>query len=444
MNITHGVDSFPGSIIKASEGIRSGNLLSKNNRGRDMVIINPYGNGNGDHILAKKVANIALEQGCRVTISPLSNMLRSQSDPYQNYALQYDEPHTIDQLINPLFIVLPLSVINIKKLEKHVDELCTKFNFPRNDAILIEEMDILPFPGKDIKHYAEMLRRIGFTQISENKLGFDEGAIGYIPTDDRALNEIRERFKNELHLLLDSYNVSLSTGSSYHLGYISSECFYTGAQAFITNTLCETLDDERPANFIINLRQVQSNAMGSVIESIKSILLLGKEHTGVDYLALFSKVKITAIDDKHGKVCCHNEISGQGNKIVSIVLVRSMPKNIYDDFLLLADSGMVSGDQSLSEYLSLKEKLPYYDMQPWKYTLVESIKKLYGDSLGNYIDQRVVGRDPYSWDVRSSFISSVEQPLLSDKQLARKNEADKIIATKKADTYIGELIKSHF
>ncbi|MBS0057654.1 hypothetical protein [Yersinia sp. Marseille-Q3913] len=426
-----------------SEGVRSSNLSSRDIRGRDVVIINPYCEGGGDEALAKKIANIALGEGCRVTISSLDTSYNNIDDhyqKYQSYSLQNEEPHNISQYNDPLFIIAPVGISDIGDLRSHLKNMCDEFNFPKNSAILIEEMDLLASASQKLINYEAMLESLGFNNVSTNRLGFSDGAIGYIPTDEKIINEIKDRFEGELIRLLDSYNMSLSGDNSYHLGYISSDCYVSGTQVFIANTLCETIEDERSACFIMSLRQLQPHRTPVVVNAIANTL--ATESKEFDYPSLFSKATVMVINSDSGDVEGHKEITGDGTKEVKIILINKLPKNIFDDFMLLADTGMTSGDQSFSEYLTLKETLPYYDMQPWKSPMVESIKSLGGLELENHLNNKIVGRMPFSGSITRSFIRNVTQPTLTPEQLMKKSELDKKISSYIATPHIRELISS--
>jgi len=440
MNITPNLHQ-PTKPQKCQEVIFS-DLSLKSSRGRDVVIINPYSKGSGDEALAKKIANIALDEGCRVTISPLDALSENSSSnnhnqKYQSYSIQDESPHNISNLTNPLFIIAPVSIASITDIEQHLINMCEKFNFPRKDAIIIEEMDLLTGKDRALENYDAMLKKIGFANVSVNRLGFGDGAIGYIPTDEKTINDIKGRFEGELIRLLDSYNASLSSDNSYHLGYISSDCIISGTQVFIGNTLCETMADERDATFIMSLREFNPSRTPVLIEGL-TYILTSKDN--IDYPSLFSKAAITVINPDSGNVEKSMEIRGEGTKRINIILTEKLPKNIYEDFLLLADTGMTSGDQSLGEYLTLKGTLPYYDMQPWKYPMMKEIKKSGGPELSDYLDKKFIGRMPFSGERIYSLITN--NIPLTPEQLMKKIELDKKISSNIASPHIRALIKS--
>ena len=57
----------------------------------------------------------------------------------------------------------------------------------------------------------------------------------------------------------------------------------------------------------------------------------------------------------------------------------------------------MSGDQSLSDYLSLKKRLPYYDKQAWKDPLIDGLNarahELGGEELLDKFQSMVAGRE---------------------------------------------------
>lgn len=430
--------------INKAQDIEHKDLSFKDISARDVVIINPYCEGGGDEALAKKIANIALDEGCRVTIYSFNTSIFNGGDEnikHQNYALQHEEPHDISQLNNPLFIIAPVGIASVDILEKHIESICEKFSFSRNDAVIIEEMDILTIPGKELTHYAAMLKEKGFTHVSVNSLGFGDGAIGYIPTDEKIISQIQNRFENQLTKLLDSYNISLSSENSYHLGYISSNCCHSGSQVFITNTLSETIEDDRNAIFIMSIRQLNDISAPLIADGIADILQAKDDEFNIP--SLFSKATVTVINSESGDVENSKEVIGYGKKKVNIILTNKLPKNIYDNFLLLADTGMSSGDQSLSEYLSVKGTLPYYDLQPWKQPLMSAIKKSADVELQRYLDTKFIGQLPFTGEKIYSLIPDIQRGALSPELLIKKNEFDKNLASKIATPHIKAIIRSN-
>jgi len=407
--------------------------------GRDVIIINPVTEGGGDITLANKIANIALEEGCRVSIYSI-DVNSAQAPVIKNLSLRDTIPPEISSLHDPLFIVAPVAILNQETLSKHITQLCADHDFPKQDAVLIEEMDLLTSKKNKIENYDRLLKKMGFQNVSANKLGFDEGAIGYLPTDQHTINAIQQRFEGELLKLVDSYNMTLDKTSNYHLAYISSNTYITGAQLFVGNTLTETMTETGDANFIMVLRQLTPYSANKVTTAFKEIL--AEQFEDYNYPALYAKANLFFINAETGNIDKTLTIEGQGQRNVNIVFTSQLPKNLFEDFMRLSHSGMASGDQSLSEFLSITGKMPYYDMQSWKYPLVKAIEKLADDELKVSLAQKFVGNKPFSNDVIYQLAPNVNPPKPSAELHLKQEALDKQLASRTATQHIQQLLAS--
>lgn len=424
------------SSLDKGECVMVADFTNKSVKGRDVVLINPIFNGGGDHVMANKIANIALDEGCRVTISAVDIKNFYQVNT-RNLSLRDAEPHEMGALNNPVFVVAPVGILSIEKLNRHIDLLCEQNQFSKKDIVLIEEMDLSP--SQKLAGYEAELRGSGFKNVSVNRLGFGEGSIGYLPTDSNTIDVIKQRFEGELLKLMDGYNMSLAKDSNYHLAYISSSLFVTGSEVFIANTLVETMGSEADSNFIMVLRQLSDYSVPRLTAGLRYIL---QKKTGeCDISALFSEATVFFYNSHSGVLDRSIKIVGEGRKNVNIVVTGSLPNNIFEDFMCLAQSGMASGDQSLSEFLSMTGKMPYYDMQPWKYPLVQAIEKRGGEELKDVISQKVVGMMPFNGEKRYQFIPSLTQPHPSPDFFHKQNELDQSLSSNTATEAIKELFK---
>lgn len=416
----------------------SGHLL----HGRDVVLINPFCEGGGDHALANRIANIALEEGCRVTLMPI-NADRNRPDDSRmlNVSLR-DDGFDIGNLNNPLFIVAPVGILKCRKLFETLNRLCEQYQLPKNDIALIEEMDLEAAPDQQLADREVLLKCMGFRNVSAFNLGFGKGAIGYFPVDALTADTIKTRFEGELAKLLDSCNVSLAKDSRYHLAYISSETQITGTQLFIANTLTENKGDGKDANYIMVLRQLDGYTKKQLPEKIRYILNVQNQKN--DFPALFAKATIYFADPDTGHLQETLDITGEGQGNINIVFVNALPQNIFHDFICLAHSGMASGDQSLSEFLSLTGKMPYYDMQPWKEPLaaavVKTAEELGGEELKQAMQDKIIGRHPFSQEIVCHLTPNKEQPERSTELKNGLTALDQQISTRTADHYIRALV----
>ncbi|USR64879.1 hypothetical protein NFC79_19585 [Providencia stuartii] len=454
--------SIPSVNTSPSTSIRTNTLPIGELKQRDVVILNPYMNGGGDKALGNKVANIVLNDGGRVSIISMDADDISKAD-CRNLSLNDPTFNSINHLRNPLLIFTPVSTLEPHQIEFCIKRLNQYIDFNKQKIMILDEMDVLPRDSK-LPECINILRQNGFQKIHAYSLGLNNG-IGYLATEQKQIDDIKHRFKNELSKLMDSYNLSLAKDTPHYLAYLSAEPAYRqtklpmhSAQLFVANKLIETHHDNKDANFIIVLRQLANcysdNFDINEIVSHKKYYFDGKETVSAalqeiltkketekfDLPKLFAKAQLYFADAKNGKLEKLFELKGTGNRQINIVVTEFLPKNIFEDFMCLADSGMMSGDQSLSEYLSLKNTVPYYDMPPWKEGVAEGLikhAKKYGTE-----DAMMSKISGYTLDgnIRAPYLNAAQYIPPSPNQLAKEETTNKEIASLKANDKIREFI----
>jgi hypothetical protein len=159
------------------------------------------------------------------------------------------------------------------------------------------------------------------------------------------------------------------------------------------------------------------------------------------YKDLFSECYISSMKDEN-KIIGHGHIYGTGNKKIHIVITTTLPSTIFKNLTSISKTGMMSGDQSLSDYLSLKERLPYYDKQSWKEPLIDGLKErayeMGGEELLNKFQTMVAGRTAHSRTIAYKLLArdDVPTPRLNNNLLAFNSE----VFARKADRAIREML----
>ena len=418
-------------------------------RGRDVVLVNPVCGGSGDEILAKRIANIALEQGCRVSLLSVDGGGGKAAEICRKHFSPTGEVHRIGDLHDPLFIVAPVGIFRDPDLRKTIDALCTKYLFSKRDALLIEERDV---EGADegLERTHRNLQEMGSDHINSCRLGFSAGAIGYLPIDESAQAALKSRFEGELGYLFDSFNLSLDGNSNYHLAYINSDLQCTPVQVFLANTLRETEADCKNSNYVMVLGKLKGLAehlvdsrRESLAGAVKELLKEDSRCPGECH-SLFGSANIYFVD-KAGSALTHaGSIRGAGTRQVNIVFVGSLPHSVFQDFICLSTSGMGSGDQSLGEFLSITGEMPHYDMQNWKYPLFEAVTEL-GESLGGaqleqWVSTRVVGRKPPYGTITFKYLNEANLSIHSPEFIASKLALNQALSSRTADGHIRMLL----
>lgn len=435
------------------------------NARRDVILINPFCHGGGDSALGEKIAQIATEEGCRVK-KILVDVCRLMERKNNIFSWESETYH-VSQMNNPAFIIAPINIV-YPSIAYYVSALCDKYNFHKKDIILIAEMDTKIDPSLH-----DEFKSGGFENIKSNMLGFSDGAIGYIPMSQQEIDKINKTSEAELLDFMSGYSVSLTPPpiklayislwkefitrkikkqfigtvtlpftkeNSYHLSYISSSAYSIGSQRFILNTLSETLNHDKETTFIMITRQIDNNPDSylSLFYDLKNRLLFKDAHD-FNNPALFEEAKLFFLNSENNKIESIMTIKGDGRRKVNIIITKFIPKNIFQDFMLLCDSGVMSGDQSFSEFLSIKKKLPYYDMQSWKKNMVKAIKKHAGKDLEGEIDRMIIKEGDEDLGYTHHFIPNARQP--SFYMLDGKAALDKKISSFTATSHIKNMIR---
>ena len=153
------------------------------------------------------------------------------------------------KLKNKLVVIAPFSFCSPKALIKAF----------KNNVIVHEKMKILMIDeieanSQDSFHdYKHAFKRIGIEHVYEEKLGFGENCIGYLPIRKSECTTIKQRLKIELEKLFDSFNLNVDSSAHYYVSYLSSDIKITASQVFIVNTLCELQDNPSSVNYIFSL-----------------------------------------------------------------------------------------------------------------------------------------------------------------------------------------------
>ena len=357
------------------------------------MIFNPFMAGSGDRVLAKKVAMIAREEGYRVCIAAIER----GNEEKVKYTAGYD---ALEGLRNPVFIVSPVSAVTAYDLQRLVKFVCKKHHFGKESIALIEEMSLPEVMKYQFGSREIILKEEGFSDIQSYHSGFQKGEIGYVPITPPQLACIKENSSSEIHKLFDSYNMDLRKTDGLYVAYITSPAVTSSATFFVRSTLAESQKESSDACYVLVVCDTTQDEKScndirkKACEDLAAFLNDGHEKKEVKNASLFKKANMLFFDTEAKKLEAIASAEGKGSRNVNVIVTSSLPQNIFLDLVHLAKSGMASGDHSLSEYISLKGEVPYYDQQYWKEPLIDGLKdmgKLHG--VEKEIKRRVTGLD---------------------------------------------------
>lgn len=392
--------SSEGSLAPGEVSSTDADVDTESRTPRDIVLINPSMGGFGDIALGNKLAELALSQGSRVTL------VRPSHDPKSAHEIRHlapagAEPHTVDQLQDPLIVSAPSSMTSGDWLKTLVDEVFGSQAPFRGDLALIDEMDLTREPEFD-KSQRATLRKAGFRSLSVDRLGFAEGAIGYLPLSGPQIASIRRQAPAAIANFVDSLNADLSPRSPAFLAYVSAPLHGHAETAahFIHHTLKALPAEARSATYLIVTGDISDEDLSQLLDELGPCL---REVKDIDEKPArrFRHARIVALDP--GATSALREVGvekgrGPGRRTrpdITIAVTRTLPSPVFRAALAQAEDVMTSGDQSLSEALSLRETLPFYALPEWKLSLRDAVRarayRMGGESLERAVAVRFMG-----------------------------------------------------
>lgn len=381
----------------------------------DVVVINPTCEGGGDYELAKKIEKLASTSYRVITIS--TNEKEGETEG------RIEEKIKKKVLMNRL-IITPYNIISPERLQEII-----KNNFiitNETKVLMIDEMDARQ--EFSIDTYRESLQQIQINNVYETKLGFAKDSIGYLPLTQAECTAIQQRSKAELKTLM-----TIDDSAHYYLSYLNSSRKISAMQVFIINTLMELNETPSSINYICSIGATSNS---DAIISLTNAAYRTKAHlTQLNIAEKFSTMNLIVLNPENNDIF-QKELQTIGNGIIPINIIfmttLSMSKDTWHNFIAISKAGMMTGDQSLSDYLSIKKEMPFYEMQYWKLPLRDAIlteaEKFKDKSFKEYVSTKFVGDS-----ICGMLYKFVDDTMLNDTSLNDFKKFGALIAQKTAN-----------
>jgi hypothetical protein len=384
--------------------------------GRCVIIINPIALGYGDKSLAVKLSRIIQLQNIKVEILPINigvfeNSPSSSEDITQICTDIISENNELLASVamtsnNVSLVVAPANLLFYNEREILINLIQTTYNYKKKTPVLINEMGtLLP------KCYS---------------LGFNEKELGYLPTSNKTVTHIAKNYKINVDNLIDSFQLTFNPNHLYFLGYLSSFiepiinalCMIL----FIQNTQAEHGADHSVSHYVLSYTDFTKD----IIQEVEQKLGLFK---------LNYTFNLYQYNENNIKLIASFNTDKQYSRIINIYCGGMMPQEIFFSFIKASKDGMMTGDHSLSEYISLTGSFPYYQKHSFKELMVKSIldiaEQIGGDCLKHYISTKIIGFNKY--ETRLDF-KRLYKPLLDEiAQTDVKQKFEQAIAAKNAE-----------
>lgn len=414
--------------------------LIKEESERKVVIINPTLNdGQGDFELARKLEKIITAKCLQVVIISLYKKYNKKSFSY-SYENISGEPKKIK---NKLVFIAPFSFCNPKVLIQ-----AFKNNVLINEntkVVMIDEIEA--HSQYSFCNYKDEFEKIGIKHVYEEKLGFGENCIGYLPIKKSEQIAIKQQSKIALEKLFDSFNLNVDVSAHYYVSYLNSDIKLTGSQIFIINTLLELKENPSSVNYFFCLGKGNWESDVEKMSKGACDILPVLEELDEDVANKFSKLNIILADIYKNKIFYTELQNRQKESGIPINMIfmnsKQMPKNIWHNFIAMSKSGIMTGDQSLCDYLSIKEEMPFYEMRNWKWPLRQSLidcaEKFGGEKLKEYVQTKFFGRMLPDEHI---FCEFANRSMLSDQLKSNFQNFGRLLSQKIANNSIEAYLKN--
>ena len=188
-------------------------------------------------------------------------------------------------------------------------------------------------------------------------LGFNEDEIGYLPINKKTATHIAKSYKINVDNLIDSLQLTFNPQHLYFIGYLSSfidsKINALCIRLFIQNTQTEYEVDHDVSHYVL-----------SYTDFTEDIALKVKKE--LEVFKLKYTFNFYQYNENNIKLIASFNTDKQYSRIINIYCGGLMPQEILFSFIKASKDGMMTGDHSLSEYISLKGYFPHYQKQFFK------------------------------------------------------------------------------
>ena len=338
------VNGLPAFVISEKKSLHK--FTANNEFSYDIVIVNPVAKGYGDYELGRKIQDLVTMLDYSVKIQMTTEELK-------------------EKLKSRLIIVTPYSFEDADTIQTYI-----KKNFfidQSTKVLMIDEMDAIDNSESNIEAYKESFQKIAIDTVDEVKIGFSSDSIGYLSMTNEECEDIQQRSKVEIKKLFDSFNMTLDPSAEYYLSYLNSATKVTAMQVFIFNTLRELQGSPSSVNYICSLGETATlNTIITIAKKLSTLAKSSPDSFSEDAAKKLSKINLMIVDVQNKKIS-QKELVTIGKGIIPINIIflstMNMPKRVWHNFITVSKSGMMTGDQSLTDYLRLKREMPFYEAQ---------------------------------------------------------------------------------
>ena len=346
------------------------------------LIINPIYAGGGDRSTGLKVRACLETMGFITQLLPIELPLEINIYELCDRAIVQTERLILDDhsrsviKAKPLVVITPLNKSYCRPVKSILATIGRHIRLTSDRLLVINEMGY--YSGEDgTALFQTFLKSTRFRHVKECTLGFDSSQeqIGYMRLPDSELAEIEHNHQTGIDKFCDSLNIDINTENSLlFFSYLSTDAPLKCALNFIRNSSIEIQAvDENHQKKAFHYVFVLRNAPEKMADRLADDLIRLQDS---QFYQPGQRVRIFHLANDRLELDKSSENKPDGHSINIYLVRQTIPMSVFRYFIRLSILGAMTGDNSFSEYLSIKGSLPYYEIQIWKSRFVRGLWQL--------------------------------------------------------------------
>jgi hypothetical protein len=362
-----------------------------NNYKKSAIVINTINDVNEDIYLGRKVNKLLTTLGyCTVMYPLLLKMSNNQQKNLNDYFIRdrknrnsYDN---VRNNKNTIVVVTPIKTDQIIEVVNFLKIIYDQHNLKKNKIFVFS--DTANQQIFDVRLFIKLIKK----QVSYNTLGLYKNQLGYIPLSSTEIQSLNNNNNLFIKLLCDSLNLDICTKDHFLIGYLNLENYITPILIFLHNSLIE-FQSSLPISLANRLNYIFFCEYKITSYELQTIVAECTNSQSIYYIEA-KKINFYYYGDNL-KLIVSSKTSSESTAIVNIFFTNKiLPENIFNCFIKLSNYGIMSGNNSLINYISIKQELPYYCFDKQDILFIQELQEEAKHSkLYNYYKCKFIGED---------------------------------------------------
>jgi hypothetical protein len=362
-----------------------------NNYNKKAIIVNTINDTSEDIYLGRKVNKLLITLGYCTVMYPLllkrpNNTQKNLNDYFINDSKNINLNNNTYNSNKTIVVITPIKTNQVRALVNFLKIIAVQHNLKNNKIFIFT--DTVNQQIFDISLFIKLIRK----KVSYNSLGLYKDQLGYIPLSSTEIQSLNNNYNLFIKLLCDSLNLDIRINDHFFIGYLNLEKYITPILIFLHNSLIE-LQSRLPIYLTNSLNYIFFCEYKITSYELQAIIKQCTDNCSIYHIEA-KKINFYYYSDSL-KLILSSKTLSKSTTIVNIFFTNKiLPENIFNCFIKLANYGIMSGNNSLTNYISIKQELPYYCFNQQEILFIQELleeAKIF--KLYNYYKCKFIGED---------------------------------------------------